>query len=145
MDRIAYLEFVLLVAASIAVASPRIATRVRSADPLPPIRVDIEAMPSEEAFPSSSLQQSELEETFTQLCPHCRLVADVNEAVDFLIEVEDPGFGWRLRLFEGRNHLAKTLEWEGPLELGLTVAVWMIQDARLNSRLEEARGATREL
>ncbi len=95
--------------------------------------VDLQALPSRDCFPASSLQQSELEEDFARLCPNCRLVSALDTSADFRIVVQDPGLGWRLFLFDRDGKLVRTLEWEGPLELGLTVAILIIRDNLLIS------------
>ncbi len=132
LDRPANNLRVLLVAACILFAG-HVAIQAQSIQHAQVIRVGVEAVPSTRCFPASSLQQSELEEDFLRICPQCRLVADPAQPADYRVVVEDPGFGWRLLLIDDRGSVSKVLEWEGPLELGLSVAVLIIRDNLLVS------------
>lgn len=87
------------------------------------LSISLQASPSEDCFPASSLQLSELREDFSKVCRNCQLVSDDDTSADFTVIVGDPGLSWRVLVLERGGALLKEFEWTGSLTTGLKKAV----------------------
>lgn len=96
-----------------------------------PIRVHVEARPSSDCFPVSSLQQSELQQDFQRACEECDTVPTTREAA-FDVIVEDPGAGWLLTIYDHEGSLLSKLKWNGSLERGLEQVTKIIREKKRN-------------
>ena len=119
----------LAVVAAIVLAAP---ASVWAASDHPGItQVYLEARPSSDCFPASALQQAELEMDFSLLCEDCVVTTDKAKTVDYRLILEDPGFGWKLSIYDGEGHLLETVNWGGPLDKGLATAASVIHGGTL--------------
>ena len=91
------------------------------------IEVNIEAHPSANCFPPSSLQQTELEKDFVGVCPECIVLLPKGRPVDYRIVVEDPGFGWVVTIIDRQGTRIARLRWAGPLDHALEQAAQIVK------------------
>lgn len=108
-----------------------LALTLTSAFAVRPIRVHVEARPSTDCFPVSSLQQGELQQDFQRVCEECEPVETTREA-EFDVIVEDPGASWLLTIYDRRGSLVETLKWNGSLDRGLEKVTKIIREQTRN-------------
>ena len=92
------------------------------------IKVTIEAHPSSDCFPLSSLQQSELEQDFTAVCPECIVLLPRGKRADYHIIVEDPEFGWFITVLDRKGKRIARFSWNGSLDYGLELAARIVRN-----------------
>ena len=87
------------------------------------IVVHLEAKPSDQCFPASALQFTELRQDFSKVCPECVITPNGNQKPDFDVVVEDPESSWVVSIYDSEGDLLKKMEWSGSLQTGLAKAV----------------------
>jgi hypothetical protein len=92
------------------------------------LSISLQARPSEDCFPVSSLQISELREDFSRVCRTCKLVASDDVSADFTVIVGDPGFSWNVLVLGRDGALLEEIEWSGSLTIGLKKAVRVLHE-----------------
>ena len=100
------------------------------------LSISLQANPSKDCFPASSLQISELREDFSRVCRNCKLVSRDDTSADFTVIVGDPGFSWNVLVLGRGGALLKEFEWTGSLTTGLKKAVRVLREQQ-----EETRGS----
>jgi hypothetical protein len=86
------------------------------------ISVDLEALPSEDCFPTSALQIADVQDDFSKICPECNLKDNPDQITDFRLVVEDPSLSWLLSIYDNQGKLVQVFKWSGALDVGLKKA-----------------------
>jgi hypothetical protein len=101
------------------------------------LSISLQADPSEDCFPASSLQISELREDFSRVCRNCELVSRDDTSAEFTVIVADPGFNWNVLILGRDGALLEEFEWTGSLTTGLKKAVRVLHEQQDENRGSE--------